>query len=386
MRTLPFVLVLSVGLFSGCHDDDDGTGTGGSGGTSMDGGMDGGMMDAGMMDAGMMDAGMMDAGMMDAGMMDAGMMDAGMDASDLCDGVTCDDMNECTADTCDSMDGLCDFTQVATGTSCDSGDGACDASGMCVANDLCDGVTCDDSNECTLDACTPTDGMCVFTPDDGASCMSGAGVCDAAGMCLVTPDPITKIIDAACSNSFNSVNFPLPVSITVTPDGPILGGAAFDADISVSIELTEDFIAGMFGVGPLTVTIDSAQVTVGARSGATGADVVSVLPGTPFTQNIFDDPDMNGIPGPLNFQLSTVTGTFTASASGDVVFDIIGSPEAAPPPGDSGISISISILGLGPIVVEVPCGSGVFADDGMGGLALPVTPHPDADVIVFAID
>jgi hypothetical protein len=48
---------------------------------------------------------------------------------------------------------------------------------------LCEGVECDDDNECTDDACDPATGMCDNTPvGDGTACGSGAcldGVCTA---------------------------------------------------------------------------------------------------------------------------------------------------------------------------------------------------------------
>jgi hypothetical protein len=48
---------------------------------------------------------------------------------------------------------------------------------------LCEGVVCDDENECTNDACDPATGTCDNTPvGDGTACGSGAcldGVCTA---------------------------------------------------------------------------------------------------------------------------------------------------------------------------------------------------------------
>jgi hypothetical protein len=102
--------------------------------------------------------------------------------SDLCEGVDCDDQNECTVDACNPSDGSCTNT-ADPGASCDGGAGTCDAAGVCQPNDLCSGVDCDDQNECTIDVCDPADGSCSNTPDDGASCDGGAGTCDAAGVC-----------------------------------------------------------------------------------------------------------------------------------------------------------------------------------------------------------
>jgi hypothetical protein len=56
--------------------------------------------------------------------------DGGTGGTDLCVGVECDDFNDCTSDTCDSANGVCnDPTPVADGTTC--------AGGMCQAG-VCD--------------------------------------------------------------------------------------------------------------------------------------------------------------------------------------------------------------------------------------------------------
>jgi hypothetical protein len=53
--------------------------------------------------------------------------------------------------------------------------------------DLCEGIECDDANECTSDECDPADGSCTNTPiDDGAFC--DAGYCQ-SGEC----EPIASI-------------------------------------------------------------------------------------------------------------------------------------------------------------------------------------------------
>jgi hypothetical protein len=52
---------------------------------------------------------------------------------------------------------------------------------------LCEGIECDDANECTSDECDPADGSCTNTPiDDGAFC--DAGYCQ-SGQC----EPIASI-------------------------------------------------------------------------------------------------------------------------------------------------------------------------------------------------
>ncbi|MDH3727537.1 MAG: hypothetical protein OER77_08410 [Myxococcales bacterium] len=105
----------------------------------------------------------------------------------LCAGVVCDDGNECTMDDCDPMDGQCDHSNMVDGTACDFGGfpGVCTV-GVCEDAMLCAGVDCDDSNECTADTCDPMDGQCDHTNVmDGTACdfQGGPGMCD-AGACV----------------------------------------------------------------------------------------------------------------------------------------------------------------------------------------------------------
>ena len=73
----------------------------------------------------------------------------------LCDGVDCNDDDECTDDACNYVDGTCEHTP----------------------------ANCDDDNECTDDACNPLDGCHYTTVDDGTSCGDGAAACE-AGSCI----------------------------------------------------------------------------------------------------------------------------------------------------------------------------------------------------------
>ena len=115
---------------------------------------------------------------------------------DLCDGVICDDQNECTIDTC--AGGNCSFTPDA-GASCDSGAGTCDAAGVCQANDLCEGNTCDDEDtECSDSSCDAGTGECVATPiNEGGDCDGGTGTCSARGFCVpnATANAFIKTLD-----------------------------------------------------------------------------------------------------------------------------------------------------------------------------------------------
>ena len=53
-----------------------------------------------------------------------------VDCPDLCEGVVCNDGNECTADSCDPASGLCVFDNAPDGIACDSCNSTCQA-GMC---------------------------------------------------------------------------------------------------------------------------------------------------------------------------------------------------------------------------------------------------------------
>ena len=77
----------------------------------------------------------------------------------MCEGVDCDDNNECTYDVCDPATGTCEHF------------GNCDC------------VDCNDDNECTDDVCDLTTGMCTNRPlEDGTDCGDSAGTCQ-AGSC-----------------------------------------------------------------------------------------------------------------------------------------------------------------------------------------------------------
>ncbi len=95
---------------------------------------------------------------------------------DLCEGVICDDENECTADACDPADGTCASTNVDNGTPCADETGMC-VDGACMITDLCEGVVCDDTgNECTVAMCNAATGICdTMNVTDGTVCNGGAG-------------------------------------------------------------------------------------------------------------------------------------------------------------------------------------------------------------------
>jgi hypothetical protein len=101
-------------------------------------------------------------------------------------GVTCDDANACTKDACTAGTG-CSHANLSA---------PCDDASACTKGDVCSGGTCagaaipcDDGNTCTGDSCAPSGG-CVFTPLTSAC--NDANVCTAAdtcgnGVCAGTP-------------------------------------------------------------------------------------------------------------------------------------------------------------------------------------------------------
>ena len=112
--------------------------------------------------------------------------DVGFCASGMCqtEPSSCDDKNDCTADSCDPTAG-CVHTLESSGTPCSTGS-ACYLEGSC-ADGSCGAapITCDDDNECTVDTCDAsegclhgaTEGVC----DDGDAC-TGPGACN-GGTC-----------------------------------------------------------------------------------------------------------------------------------------------------------------------------------------------------------
>ena len=71
---------------------------------------------------------------------------------DMCEGVSCNDDNECTDDVCNPVSGACDYTPVEDGTAC--ANGAC-IGGICTADETImggpsDQVSCSASSPCTV--------------------------------------------------------------------------------------------------------------------------------------------------------------------------------------------------------------------------------------------
>jgi len=140
--------------------------------------------------------------------------------------LTCDDGNECTADSCDDAIGCVFDPGPRNGETCDDGNqctnnGTCN-NGVCEpGNNLPDNTPCDDGNLCTLNdkclsgaclgsvkscvltigtpicqrtSCNPDTGNCDLYPGNNTSCDDGdpcsdPDYCDGAGNCIGSSPP-----------------------------------------------------------------------------------------------------------------------------------------------------------------------------------------------------
>jgi hypothetical protein len=103
----------------------------------------------------------------------------------------CDDGNPCTDDTCDTATGNCVHTAVP-GRACDDGN-ACTAGDQCQADGTCAGkaVACPGQTQCVDVGCNPSSG-CFTTVATGRPCDDGDpctvnDACDAQGNCVGQP-------------------------------------------------------------------------------------------------------------------------------------------------------------------------------------------------------
>ncbi|MBW2718793.1 MAG: hypothetical protein JRD94_09630, partial [Deltaproteobacteria bacterium] len=203
------------------------------------------------------------------------------DGGDLCEGVDCDDVNQCTDNECNPASGACINEPVQDGTPCDLlglGDGVCEA-GECVEEDLCEGVTCDDTgNDCTVSMCNIDTGVCdEMNAEDGTSCDGGAGACS-SGVCMPAGPQVDDVIVQVATLTGITASLRTAVDCPASTGGPdvmtmIFSGAIAGGSIQVTVESSAEFqtiiivVSGLDGCWELTlpagVTIEDLLVTLG---------------------------------------------------------------------------------------------------------------------------
>ncbi|MCO4763411.1 MAG: hypothetical protein KC502_17980 [Myxococcales bacterium] len=133
----------------------------------------------------------------------------------------CDDVNPCTADSCDPKKGCVHTPQ---GGACNADDNACTAGDKCVLGKCAAGKIkdCNDNNPCTADSCDKSTGKCTWknliqSCSDGNACTSGDNCAKDAtgkwtcvsgkGVTCNDGNPCTEdkcSIDKGCSNPVNT--------------------------------------------------------------------------------------------------------------------------------------------------------------------------------------
>jgi len=101
-----------------------------------------------------------------------------------------DDNNPCTVDSCSASTGVA-HVPASAGTSCTDGN-ACNGTEACSGGGLCQaGIapTVDDANSCTVDSCSPAQGVTHVAAVSGTACSdgdacNGSEVCNGGGTCL----------------------------------------------------------------------------------------------------------------------------------------------------------------------------------------------------------
>ena len=198
----------------------------------------------------------------------------------------------------------------------------------------CAGYRCNDVNDCTIDTCNPSLPVplgCSWEDEpDGTSCdLAGApGVCS-AGTCVapsgsdpcdLDPFNCAKLISLGCTNNVTQDVIMRPFELTVTPD-PLIAGAVVPVSYGGTILFPELFLDGAQGVpgGVISGDLIEAQATVHVRSGATASDVtltapISSIPATCALDQASCDPanDLPSVPGSRGNTDCVPTGVFNA--------------------------------------------------------------------------
>lgn len=152
----------------------------------------------------------------------------GTGGSDLCDGVDCDDVNECTSDAC--VDDLCENTDLADGEPCKNGLGSC-TSGECV--DFCDGLA------------------------NGTECADGEGSCQ-NGICVPNPAETTEFLAVDCTLVGNSAAIPMDSQAEAATF--LVQGEAVNVQPQATIVLPATLVCGFVDAGFNSVEVANSDI------------------------------------------------------------------------------------------------------------------------------
>ena len=249
--------------------------------------------------------------------------------------IDCDDKNDCTTDSCDSLTG-CQHVAL-TGSLCNDHD-ACTvgdhcASGQCAPTGV---ASCDDGNPCTQDSCDPGTG-CVHTPmNEGAKCDDGNACTNndqcTGGTCLgvkQTPCPVCG--DGTCNGTEDCHTCPADCT-ACAPSCVQETAIGCGASKSLTTALHADAIDSYFNFtcislfqekGPETVvpfsTPDAVHVRVDVKSSTQSPDLfvlttncaASSCIASALSVNILKEVSATFTPTPLQTYFLTVDGTST---------------------------------------------------------------------------
>jgi len=134
---------------------------------------------------------------------------------------------------------------------------------------------------------------------------------------------ITDTVALACNNTFNASKFPLEYRVVATPSAnPVAPGATFTVNFNVTVIASAGFLNAVYkALGQVSaIPITADQATIVPASGATGAPVVAKITST-FT---IPKPAVTPVTVGQEIPLGSVTGTYTAAASGTIAFQFEG--------------------------------------------------------------
>ena len=253
----------------------------------------------------------------------------GCGSDDRCEGVQCNDSNECTTDTC--VDGNCEFAAVDDGTACDDSN-ECTATDVCVSG-MCEGTVVEDGtlctadlNECTVEMCAS--GVCQSAPvEDGTACedIDGnecTGIC-VNRMCAAMPIEDGTACGAGAGSCQEGICSAAEGTFACTEEGireaVARGGGpyTFECDGPQTVRTEAEIVIGrdviLDGEGKLTVDGNDSHRVLNVPS-----RVTATLSGMTITGGYIESGNGGGIAtgGTLTLHYSTISGNTARNSSG----------------------------------------------------------------------